>query len=62
VWVAAAEEALPWKSGAFIGAYTCNRAEADESALDSASVAVAVRDLWPPARSGAGPPQSSTLP
>jgi hypothetical protein len=45
VWVAAAEGALPWRSGAFIEAYAGNRAEADETALDSDPVAVAVRDL-----------------
>ena len=45
VWVAAAEETLPWESGAFMSAYTGNRLEADELALDSDPVAVAVRDL-----------------
>ena len=45
VWVAAAEEALPWELGAFIEAYAGNRAEADENALDNDPVAVAVRDL-----------------
>jgi hypothetical protein len=62
VWVAAAEEALPLKSGAFIEVYMGNRAEADESALDSDPVAVAVRDLMATPRSGAGPPTSSTPP
>jgi hypothetical protein len=45
VWLAAAEEALPWEPGAFIEAYAGNRAEADEGALDNDPVAVAVRDL-----------------
>ena len=45
VWVAAAEETLPWESGAFMSAYTGNRLEADELALDSDSVAVAIREL-----------------
>lgn len=45
VWVAAAEEALPWEPGAFLSAYTGNRLEADELALDSDPVAVAVREL-----------------
>jgi hypothetical protein len=45
VWVAAAEEALPWEPGAFMEAYAGNRAEADESALGTDPVAVAVRDL-----------------
>jgi hypothetical protein len=45
VWVAAAEEALPWEPGAFMEAYAGNRAEADENALDNDPVAVAVRDL-----------------
>lgn len=45
VWVAAAEEALPWEAGAFMSAYTDNRLEADKLALDSDPVAVAVRDL-----------------
>jgi hypothetical protein len=45
VWVAAAEEALPWAPGSFLEAYAGNRAEADESALEGDPVAVAVRDL-----------------
>jgi hypothetical protein len=45
VWVAAAEEALPWRASAFMEAYAGNRAEADESALGTDPVAVAVRDL-----------------
>ena len=45
VWISAAEEALPWELGAFMPAYTGNRLEADELALDSDPLAVAVRDL-----------------
>lgn len=45
VWVAAAEEALPWKPGGFMAAYTGNRAEANELALNDDPVAVAVRAL-----------------
>ncbi|ABG04560.1 hypothetical protein Rxyl_1598 [Rubrobacter xylanophilus DSM 9941] len=45
VWVAAAEEALPWEAGAFLAAYTGNRAEANELALGDDPVAVAVRSL-----------------
>jgi putative DNA primase/helicase len=47
VWVAAAEEALPWEPGAFLMAYAGNRAEADEGALDNDPVAVAVRVGFP---------------
>lgn len=45
VWVAAAEEALPWEAGAFMGAYLGNRTEVDGIALDNDPVAAAVRDL-----------------
>ena len=45
VWISAAEKALPWEAGAFMSAYTGNRLEADELALDSDPLAVAVRDL-----------------
>ena len=45
VWVAAAEEALPWSPGDFIEAYAGNRAETDGTALDTDPVAGAVRDL-----------------
>lgn len=44
-WVAAAEEALPWPAGDFVEAYTGNRAEAVELALEADLVAVAVRTL-----------------
>src|SRR5215207_980803 len=39
VWIAAAEEALGWESGAFMRAYAGNRAEADDIALANDSVA-----------------------
>lgn len=42
-WVMAAEPALPWKAGAFIEAYTGNRASAHELALDSSPVANILR-------------------
>ncbi|MCA3748074.1 MAG: hypothetical protein IN808_02920 [Rubrobacter sp.] len=45
VWVAAAEEALPWEPGEFMAAYTGNRAEANELALNDDPVAIAVRAL-----------------
>ena len=45
LWVVAAEEALGWQSGAFMKAYSGNRHEADELALDNDLVAVAVRSL-----------------
>jgi hypothetical protein len=45
VWVAAAEEALGWERGAFMRAYTGNRAEANEIALANDLVAEAVRRL-----------------
>ncbi|HHY32378.1 MAG TPA: hypothetical protein GX515_05015 [Firmicutes bacterium] len=44
-WVVACEPALPWPAGAFIEAYTSNRAEAVDLALESDLVANAVRDL-----------------
>jgi hypothetical protein len=45
LWATAAESALGWKSGAFIDAYTGNRREATESALEADPVAGAVRAL-----------------
>lgn len=45
VWVAAAEEALGWKRGAFMRAYSRNRSEADEIALANDPVTEAVRVL-----------------
>jgi hypothetical protein len=52
VWATAAEESLGWDSGAFMAAYSGNRQEATDSALDADPVAVAVlefmahRDQW----------------
>ena len=45
VWMVAAEEALGWERGAFMQAYTGNRAEANEIALANDPVAEAVRRL-----------------
>ena len=45
LWATAAESALGWKAGAFIDAYTGNRREATESALEADPVAGAVRAL-----------------
>ncbi len=45
VWATAAENALSWEPGAFMDAYTGNRAEATESALEADPVAIAVREL-----------------
>ena len=45
LWGTAAENALGWEEGAFMDAYTGNRKEATESALDADPVAVAVRAL-----------------
>ncbi len=45
VWATAAEEALGWEPGAFMAAYTGNRAEATDSALDADPVAGAVLEL-----------------
>lgn len=44
-WVVACEPALPWPPGAFMEAYTGNRAEAVDLALESDLVASAIRDL-----------------
>jgi hypothetical protein len=44
-WVVAAEDALPWEPGAFLAAYTSNRSDAVELALEADAVAVAVREL-----------------
>jgi hypothetical protein len=45
LWATAAENALGWDNGAFMDAYTGNRKEATESALDADPVAGAVRAL-----------------
>src|SRR5262249_43350463 len=44
-WATAAEPALGWKSGTFMAAYTGNRREANELALEASPVAAAVRQL-----------------
>lgn len=44
-WVTACEEALPWPPGGFMEAYTGNRTEAVELALEADPVAMAVRAL-----------------
>ncbi len=44
-WVTAAEPALPWEPGAFMGAYRDKRTEAVELALEGDAVAVAVQAL-----------------
>lgn len=46
-WVVAAEPALGWPAGRFLAAYTGNRAEAHELALDSSPVGTLVRELAP---------------
>lgn len=45
VWVTAAERALEWSPGAFMQAYSGNRSEATEQALEADVVAVAVREF-----------------
>ena len=45
VWATAAEAALGWEPGAFMDAYTGNRAEATESALEADPVAITVREF-----------------
>ena len=44
-WVTAAEEALPWKPGFFLRAYTSNRAEANALSVDTDPLAAAVQKL-----------------
>lgn len=46
-WVTAAEPALGWEPGSFVRAYTGNRGEAHELALDASALAGALRDLLP---------------
>jgi len=46
LWVTAAEPALPWECGKFLAAYTQNRAEIVEAAVDGDSVASAVRRFF----------------
>jgi hypothetical protein len=45
VWATAAETALGWEPGAFMAAYTGNRGEANDLALDSSPIAGLLRDL-----------------
>jgi hypothetical protein len=44
-WVVAAEEVLPWEPGGFMVAYSSNRMDAVELALEADVVAVAVKSL-----------------
>jgi hypothetical protein len=44
-WVVAAEPALGWPPGAFLGAYAANRGTANDLALESSPVAKSVLDL-----------------
>jgi hypothetical protein len=44
-WATAAEPALGWERGSFLAAYTGNRAEANDLALDSSVVAPLLREL-----------------
>jgi hypothetical protein len=45
VWATAAESALGWEPGAFMAAYSGNRAEATENALEADPVAISVREF-----------------
>jgi hypothetical protein len=45
VWATAAEEGLGWESGAFMAAYTGNRRDATETALEADPVASTVREF-----------------
>lgn len=45
VWITACEEALPWPAGSFMAAYTGNRQEQIDSALENDPVAQAVKRL-----------------
>jgi hypothetical protein len=45
IWATAAEDALGWEPGAFMNAYSGNRAEATESALEADPVAISIREL-----------------
>jgi hypothetical protein len=47
-WVIAAETALLWEAGTFLGAYRKNRAAASTLALDASLVGQAMLDLIPP--------------
>lgn len=43
VWIVAAEPALPWKQGEFLAAYTSNRDDANEIALEASPLAGVLR-------------------
>jgi hypothetical protein len=45
LWATAAEGALGWKPGSFVAAYTGNRGEANELALEASALAGLLRDL-----------------
>jgi len=45
LWATAAEPALGWPAGAFMQAFTSNRATIDELALEAAPIAIAVQQL-----------------
>jgi hypothetical protein len=45
IWATGAEESLGWQPGTFMAAYTGNRQEATDSALDADPVAAAVLDI-----------------
>ncbi|MBI3329654.1 MAG: hypothetical protein HYZ81_23480 [Nitrospinae bacterium] len=45
VWVTAAEPGLGWEAGAFLNAYTANRQQANELALEAALIVPPLRDL-----------------
>lgn len=54
VWVSAAEEVLPWRSGEFMAAYVGNRTEAEAHSLEADSLAVAVKELMKDRREWTG--------
>lgn len=51
-WVTAAESSLGWQEGAFMEAYSGNRAEANEAAMEADPVAVAVVKLLEDLKTG----------
>ena len=53
-WITAAEPSLNWPTGAFLGAYAGNQAEAVETGLDTDLVAIAVRGLLGSRRAWSG--------
>jgi hypothetical protein len=54
LWVTAAEPALGWKHGDFLEAYTGNREQANELALDAAIIVAPLRDWRPEIGIGRG--------